>query len=209
MATEDLISAAEAAAAVNDPSANTSKLERAVTAVSKMIDERYGAVVRRTVTAEEVPVNGGTTARLRYWPVFSVTSMVEYEHDGTSRTLTQEDYDTKPTEGFRLRRRPDGTYTSTVERRGGSSASWFPVDGTLLVTYVAGRFADTASVDQRFKMAAVLALKNLWRSEQTGVAETDEGYLVPTSIFPGFSLPKAVDELLRDEFDVDDRFGVA
>lgn len=179
-------------------------LESAVAAVTAKIEEHAGPVLQRTITSEQVQVNPDdrSVVRVQSWPVNAWTTVTEYNATGTSTTLTAEDYDTKPDNGYRPRRVEfgTGTYTGHLERRNGSAAGLFPSDGWLVVTYTAGRYATlTEAGAERFKTCARLALKNLWRAFESSVVEID-GYDMPYQSWPSkYALPDSVKALLGDD----------
>jgi hypothetical protein len=207
VATLDWLSTAEAQAAVpNGGQADATLLAAVTEAVSLTLDQRFGACVQRTITGEQVRTYGERSIMLRHWPVASVSSCVEYDSAGSSTTLSAEDYDTKPADGYRLTLRRDAsTHERTLERRSGTGASRWPVDGVALVTYSAGRFADTSGVDARFKRAAAVTLQNIWAAYLKGNAQLGD-FVVPQRPFPSFAVPDVVSEMLADELDVE-RFG--
>ena len=52
-------------------------------------------------------------------------------------------------------------------RRSGKTDYSFPTGrANIVVTYVAGRYSSTLTVDDRFKRAAFITLAHLWRREQ-------------------------------------------
>jgi len=128
-----------------------------VTAVSRMLDEKCGPIVQRTITAEEIDAKSGL-ASLKWYPVLSVTTVTEYS--GTTATvLTQQTPGTAPASGYRVDKA-----TGMLTRYSGGTPCWFaPV---VVVTYVAGRYATTAAVDERFARAAVLTIVEQWRANK-------------------------------------------
>jgi len=197
--TLDVLTQQEARDAVGSggtPKTTDDQLDIANTAVSRRLDQLCGAVVRRTVTTE-VQKGCCTAIWLRQGPAYSISSVIEY--DGTSsQTLTAETLGTAPSAGYFAERHhlTPSLYSGRIVRRAsGYDATFWP---QVAITYVAGRYADTASVDQRFKQAAAIMLKNLWRSATPSVGQVGE-YLVPVSNFPTFAVPKAALELLSDE----------
>lgn len=201
MATLDVVSLTEAKQALQltGTTAHDTVLAAWITGVSLRLDRLVGPVVRRTVTAE--PHDGGANrVHLRYHPNTSVTSVTEY--DGTTGTvLTAETNALKPDDAYKaLAYSADAAYRSNIlVRRGGNADAVFAAGlENVEVTYVAGRFADTASVDERFKRGTALMLKNLWRSQVDGVGQVGE-YDVPAVNFPAFAVPRAVRELFDGE----------
>lgn len=200
MATLDVISLAEAKSALNlsGTTAHDTELPGWITAVSLRLDELIGPVVRRAVT--EKHDGGCRRIFLRNHPNTSITSITEYA--GTVATaLTLETSALKPAGGYLPEDyEPDPALLSgIVHRRSGDADASFPLGRkNIEVTYVAGRFADTASVDERAKKAATLMLINLWRSQQDSTGTVGE-FDVPQSIFPAFAVPRAVRQLWDGE----------
>ena len=201
MATLDVLTAAEALAAVNGVSAtDAAELATYTTALSLALDGWCGPIVERTITGERV--NGGhTDMYLRHWPISAVASISDY---GTACT-EETDATAPPAEGYILT--PHGTQAGLygpeiVRRSEGIDYVWYRGRGTVVVTYTAGRFASTATVDERFKAAARIMLQNAWRSEQHSVSQFDE-YTVPHQSFPKFAFPNAARHLLSGEIQND------
>ena len=200
MATLDVLSSAEAIEAISSPGVSSTKLAKVVTAVSLRLDEAVGPIVRRTITGEtRVGVAGCRTIELSRWPVVSISSLVEYDESGSSTTLTAETPSTKPSDGFRLTpttAEPElGLYRPLVERRSSGRPDTF--EETVVATYVAGRFVNTAGVDERYKEAARIVLVNVWQRVLTGTITFDDAE-VPRYPFPRFAIPRSAFELLRD-----------
>lgn len=195
----DVITTAEAKLAVNIPSANTdhdSEIEVTVSAISRMLDELCGPIVIRTLTAEEYSTNGNISIELRSRPVNAITTVVEYESDGTSTTLSAEDYDTKPDDAYLLERAERPRW---LARRSAGLPYFFPRHGTVLVTYDAGRYASTAAVGRVFKQAAQIIFAHLWRVEQ-GTGNLPFGGVEEAQVTPaGFAIPNRAARLLADE----------
>lgn len=175
------------------------ELQLRVAAVSARLDQLIGPVVARTVTGE-LHDGGHGSVFLEHYPVLSVTSVTE--HEGTTATsLTAETHNTKPSSGYLAARyKPNPSLLSQrIYRRRNGSDERFPAGRlNVEVAYEAGRFADTASVGERYKLGAALMLKNLWRSQQSSAGGFDE-FTVPQSNFPTFAVPKAVREMFVGE----------
>lgn len=195
----DVLTLAEAKAAVQIASADVSQdtpLAAYVTAVSRRLDQLAGPVVVRTI-ADELVDGGRTTVWVRSWPVTSFTTVTE--HQATVPVLlTAETPTVQPDDGYlavRYDKQPSLLSGQLIRRSAGRTRGFAP--GLIKVTYVAGRYASTAVVDELFKGAARIMLQNLWRSEQQSV--TLEGdYDVPAQSFPRFAIPTAVREMLAD-----------
>jgi hypothetical protein len=194
----DVVTLDEAKAELNITNTDSDPvLERWVSAVSELIDSLCGPVVVRTVTGE-AHNGGGTVLFLRQHPVSEITTVTEYA-SGTATVLTAE----SPTVA--------GTYLfnptlGTVSRRSSWNNYPFGASG-VLVTYEAGRYADTASVDARFKTAALAILRRFWVRETPSWVRGTGGFadLVQNPAVepgtPGFfrAVQPMIVELLSDE----------
>lgn len=177
MATLDVLSIAEARTAVglgSDTSMDT-PLAAWVTAISGQLDRLCGPIVKRTVSNEaHYDVWRKGTIDVLYPPIYSTPgiTLTEYTSAGNGTVLTAEDFDTKPTGGYRLttRRGLGGGYTGTISRRSSGNSAWF--EDSVVITYDAGRYADTASVDPLFKQAASMMLRAAWVGEQASGTQT-------------------------------------
>ncbi|SDP60757.1 hypothetical protein SAMN04487905_10625 [Actinopolyspora xinjiangensis] len=201
MATTDVLTLEEARQAVNVGGTTQfdAELQARVTSVSQRLDELVGPVVQRSITGEQHHGGWGEVF-LRFYPVSTVSSVTEY--DGTTeRVLTAETNTTKPTDGYLVGRYgPDPSLMSQriYRRRNGSPERFAEGALNVVADYTAGRFADTASVAERYKIAASLMLQNLWRSQQSSAGEVGE-FEVPQASFPTFAVPRAVREMLQGE----------
>lgn len=173
MATNDLLSTAEGRTAVGlgSDTAFDTPLSAAISAVSQQIDQLCGPVVNRTIT-DETHSGGGSFIRLKRRPVSSITSISEYANT-TATALTAETNSTKTTSNYLH----DGTFgtihSGTIIRRTSNSDTLFPDGrGNIVVTYVAGRAANTAAVDPKFKQAAAVMLQALWTRIQASGSVT-------------------------------------
>ena len=199
MAATDLLSLDDAKSAVRVGASHTlhaDRLEAYVSAVSNAIDELVGPVVQRTITGERH--EGGTSEiRLRRSPVSSITTVKVWQR-GTSTTLTAESLSAAG--GYLAE--PDEDDPTLLCGELYRRSDWWSIPwecGTVEVTYVAGRYANTAAVaGTRFHTAAVLALQNLWQGMADSVAVVNE-YEGPTTAFPSVVLPKASRDLLWDQ----------
>lgn len=165
--TLDILAIAEAEKDINVPSgSHTAELEQAITAVSRRIDEICGPVVQRTITGERH--DGGTRlVFLRETPITSITTVTEYS-SGVATVLTAETETTAGTYRYEdsigaLYRRSSWTHATFASQ-------------SVVVTYEAGRYADTASVDRRFKQAAGSILRRLWDREAGAWARPDDPF---------------------------------
>lgn len=185
-ATLDVLTLAEARTALRQGAgtANDTVIANLVTAASLRLDQGVGPIVTRTIvgdtydglSAEWAPGRGGSIIQLRSWPVGTVTTVTE---DGVTLADTGWYIDTETGQLFRILGRVD--------------YPWSAGRDNVAVTYTAGRFTDTASVDWFYKEGAVLLLRHLWGSEQwappsTAAAEFD----APQVRYPSFAVPRAV-----------------
>ena len=132
-----------------------------VPAISRRIDELCGPVVIRTVTDERHD-GGSGVVWLRRSPASSITTVTEYL-DGTATVLSAEEDTTMPSDGYLLETL--GVTSFLYRRIAGRDASFPTGRNNVKVTYEAGRYADTASVDAKFKMTAAAILRRLWSRE--------------------------------------------
>lgn len=190
--TLDIITLAEGRAAVNLHASDTSQdteVAAYITAVSRRLDQAVGPVVVRTITAETHD-GAGRFVRLNHSPVSSITSVTEYvETIGT--VLTAETVGVATTaNNYAL----DARYGILTRRSGGTDTSWSSGRSRIVVTYVAGRYANTTAVDPLFKSAASIFVAHLWRREQSSepVTAYQRGH--------GVAIPRVVKEMLTDEW---------
>lgn len=195
--TLDLLTLAEAKDAVQKTTTDRDdNLEHLVTAISGRIVELCGPVVSETQTNEEHFPAGSEVITLDHKPVLSVTTVTEYRGT-TAQALTAENFPGSVTANdYRLR-----AEVGTIARRSSGQRTNFTAD-RVIVTYNAGRAADTASVPDRFKAAAQQILKRMWHGNEGTWAQTPEFLSdlgdAPTTVFFR-SVDPVVDELLADE----------
>lgn len=213
MATLDILTSAEAAETIDAPGLSTVKLAKVVTAASLALDTYVGPVVRRTITNERHENRAGRSElELRRWPVVSISSCSEFTRSGAEAVLSVETPSSRPSAGIRLEpthSEPElGLFGPIVTRR--ASGRDAPFEESVHVTYVAGRFAATANVDERYKEAVRLLVANLFQRVLIGRGTLD-GYDVPRYPFPTFAIPGSVRGLLSDVWQADEkqRFGIA
>lgn len=196
MATLDIVSLNETKAALRlNDSTYDGLLTAWITAVSLRLDDLCRPIVVRTLT-DELHDGGDRWIAPVYTPISSVTSLAEYDTAGTATTLTAEDYDTKPADAYLL----DGR---TIRRRASGADAYFASGRrNVRLTYVAGRYATTATVSEQFKRAALICLAHMWRAEQGTGNPTyglEGGELV--SFGPGWAIPRRAADLLGAELD--------
>lgn len=193
MAATDVIDIAAAQDMLGlDSQVDGALLQTYVTSASGLLDRMCGPVVIRSVT-DELHDGGSSTVRLRLPPVSSVTAATEYAA-GVPTTLTAEDVDTLPASGYLL----DPKFGVVRRRINGADASFPQGRRNVQVSYQAGRFASTASVDERFRHACFQLVAHLWSGEQTAGSAMFGGDQMWTP-GPGFAVPNRVRELLADE----------
>lgn len=166
-------------------------LGRYITGVSRTLDDRFGPVVQRAFV--ETYDGGCHKIRLRKRPVKTVDSVAEYTST-TPQTLTVETNVAKTANDVLLE-----DIEGVIRRRSNGGDAFFPTGRrNVAVTYTAGRYEATSTVDAKFKLAAGIMLRKLWGSQQAGGTQSfgaeGEGTIVPT-----FAVPNAVLELLADE----------
>lgn len=194
----DLLTLSEAKAALNIQSSDgtqDAELASYITAVSRRLDDLCGAIVKRTVTDEEY-VGGTGRIFLRQAPVSrsaatTITSVTEYS-SGTAQALTAEALGTSTAYDFTF-----DPISGVITRRSTWSDSTFGSQ-RVVVTYSAGRYASTAAVDAKFKIAAARFLQHVWQSSQ-GVGGSATFGPQEAAGLPGFAVPNFVVEMLADE----------
>lgn len=176
MADTDLLTLDEAIQAVSGTGSfaqHGEDLSLMVSAVSEAIDRWVGPVVIRTITDEIHDAPAGRI-ELKYRPVVSVSSVTEYL-SGTGTVLTAESVSASG--GYLVRdhflARRSGFYTT----------GW---NGVIKVTYTAGRFSSTSTVEARFKMAAKAVLTGAWAKYSAAWARGGDPFGDPTGGGSGF-----------------------
>lgn len=196
MATDDLLTAAEARRFVGLGTADLNRgtlLAQYVTMASRALVTRVGTIVYATVTGE-LHSGGGPNVYLQHHPVKQVNQVVEYDNT-TASTLTAESNSSKSSTGYVA-----NLTNGRVTRRNDNVTANFPSGlDNVSITYVAGRVASTTDVDDRYKTACGLILKNAWRAQEMSMGSVDE-FDVPQASFPRFAIPNAVKDMLADEW---------
>lgn len=169
------------------------ELAEKITAVSRMLDEKCGPIVQRTITAEEIDAKSGL-ASLKWYPVVSVTTVTEYS--GTTATvLTQQSPGTAPASGYRVDKS-----TGMLTRYSGGTPCWFaPV---VVVIYEAGRYATTATVDKRFAEAAESTVVEQWRATK-GMGTVTFGVAPEGGLSGATGIPRDAWQLIKSDLRVD------
>lgn len=204
--TYDLVTLAEGYRALNDKvSADAGAgsydtiLAQWITAISRRIDDVCGPVVNRTITSEQHR-GGRETIIPLHRPVSSVSSINEYEGT-TAQALAAENLAGGVTTGNDYWLDPD---TSIIYRRS-SGRRWFFASNRVIVTYVAGRAANTAAVDAKFKLAAGSILHRLWARDAGAWARGGDP-LGPDGEIGFF---RAVDPMINEFLANERRYGLA
>lgn len=187
------------------------QIARVITAVSRKLDHLCGPVVSRTVGNElhEFATSRDWDTRYSiefdFCPVSQIITVTNYL--GTTATvLESQTAGTSPTNGYYAETyKPDPTLLSGVITRK-TGLYPYPFGDVVSVTYLAGRYASTTTVDARFKEAASIMLRNSWRATQQSTAPYGE-FDVPQQTFPGFAVPNYVLEILSDEIKPQVGFG--
>lgn len=175
------------------------RLAAAITNVSRQIDRFVGPVIKRTI-ATELHDGDDWTLWTRFMPVFSITTVTEYR--GGIPTVLVADTPSSLVDGYLAapyRFDPSLLSGELIRRSGNRDKQWAPGRRNVDIAYVAGRVATVDLVDPRYKEAAQIVLRNLWRADAQSIAQVGE-YAVPTPNFPHFAIPNAVRELLGEEW---------
>lgn len=206
----DLLTLEEGYRAVSDPvntdavaagggGTHDTRLALWITAVSRRVDDICGPVVIRTVT-NELHDGGRNTIVLDKGPVSSVTSVTEY--DGTTATtLTAETNATKPTDAYLVER--EGRVVFLRRRSSDADKDFEDGRNNIEVTYEAGRYADTASVDAKFKEAASAVLRRIQKREGGAWAQGADPFARPPEIGFFRAMDPMIEEFLGDELEPD------
>lgn len=156
MATLDILSAAEAYAAVNvpgtAPAATLARIAAMSTGIAGQVDKLCGPVVRRAVT--ETHSGGGPTLVLRRPPVDSITTVTETTGT-TPATLTTDDFLLEAS----------GVHAVLHRRASGYGRDWVTGLFNISVAYSAGRYAATANVEEYWKNGVRSILAQQWQRE--------------------------------------------
>lgn len=192
----DIVSLPEAYEAINNPAASghDAQLARWITGVSRRIDDLCGPVVARTVTGE-LHDGGDTVVFLNRNPVDSITTVTEYD-DTTSTTLTEETNATKPDDAYLVE--TFGSLSALRRRSGGVDATFVDGRKNVEVDYKTGRYADTAAVDPKFKMAVAGILRRLWARDAGAWARGSDPFDVGSQAFFD-AFKQSMKEFLDDE----------
>lgn len=184
-------------------------ISMAISALSQRLDNGVGPAVVRTVS-DEVYNGGWRSIELRRGPVASISSVIEYQN-GAAVTLTSVTPGVGVLNSFYAEpylAQPElGLLSGMLYRRDnfGGSPFWCGA-GNVVVTYTAGRYTSTSSVEPRFKEAAKVSLKNWYRMYQQGIRSVGE-MDVPAENFPRFAIPNAARMMLHDVWTAEVGFG--
>lgn len=162
----DVISLADAKLVLNIESGDTTQdgeLQTLITGMSRRFDDLFGAVVLRSVTETYYPEEYlGGVLFLRQAPVSNsaattLTSVTEYS-GGTASTLVAESVTVAGSYTFNQR-------LGLITRRSSWATTEFATQNVVVV-YSAGRYANTAAVDKKFREAAKAYIQTIWESSQ-------------------------------------------
>lgn len=210
MATTDVLTLAEAKLFLSIAELDTSddtRLPSAITAITAAMDkvDAFGPIVVRDVTDEDIRTRNRAdkpvmSVRTQQYPVYSWTSVTEYV-DTVPTVLTRQTMTSLPDNGYYAYPGwAPNTWSGLITRTAGSlNAFW---EGDVRVSYVAGRFADTASVPDQWKEAAGLVLQQFWRVTEPATEQLGD-YEVPRSSFPKFDIPNAAKLMLWSDWQGD------
>lgn len=193
MATNDLITVAEAKTLLRPTNAPTAsydtELALYITAASQRIDDLCGPVVIRTIT-NEAHDGGRVSIFLKHYPVVAITTITEYAYT-TAQALSLETTAAKTANDYLV------TLENGIVRRRSSNAdrSFAAGSSNVVVTYTAGRYANTAAVEAKFKLACSICVAHMWRNEQ-GFQGVEIEVPIPGR---GYSIPRRALDLIQDE----------
>lgn len=157
MAATDIVTTAETKTHLNIDASNTAsdaELAGFISAGSRVVDREVGPVVQRTVV--QTFDGGRSQVLLSETPVASITSVVD---NGT--TVSASDYTVGSDSGVLYRVDGDGL------------TEFDPGIRSLVVTYVAGRVANTAAVAASygdFRLAALIIIQHMWETQRPAAA---------------------------------------
>lgn len=178
-----------------DGQADGALLQTYVSSASSLLDRLCGPVVARQVDSERHD-GGGPTIQLRYPPVLvglDNFGVIEYAGE-VAIGLEMEGPGTLPEAAVLL----DARFGVVRRRSSGADALFAPGRQNVTVDYWAGRYDDTASVDERFRHACFQLVAHMWSGEQSAGTAMFGGDQM-WSPGPGFAVPNRVRELLADE----------
>ena len=187
-----LVTISEVRTHLNIPASDTShdtELQGFMDAAQVIIENIVGSVVQTTYT--ETYDGGNSYIEFRHKPVFSITSVSEYQ----GSTLTAVAVATNPA----LATTPSYTFDSfmnrVVRRNAGGWESYFPLGANAIaITYVAG----LASVPANVRLAALELIRHLYQQTQQGGRPSFGGSGSDETYSPGsgYAVPNRVLELL-------------
>lgn len=191
--TLDLITLSESLDAIGrqgdtPTAADQTRLEAFTTAASRWVDHECGPVVARTLTSESYD-GGGYVIVLDYAPVSNVQACSEYSNT-TETALTSESNTTKSASDFML----DPARGLLWRRSSNTDKQWKSGRRNVIVTYEAGRYANTAAVDRRFKEACKIIVRHLFSLDHGSGGE-----LFGEGVPAGFAVPARALELLAQD----------
>ncbi|MEJ7763879.1 MAG: hypothetical protein WKF86_00120 [Acidimicrobiales bacterium] len=184
MATLDVLTAEQAQAALKGVKGlgDLNRIAGLVSAVSKVLDERWGAIVARTALETPPSARGPRVLRGRVFDPATLAITEAWSSEApVAAAATRYVVDT------------DGPFSQVSAWAG----YWAP---RVSVSYSAGRYATTAAVAEPFITAAGMLLQHHWRRSDGGGSDT---YGPPLGLLdsglPSFGFPHAVRDLLAGE----------
>lgn len=184
MSALDVISFDEAAGYLGGVAHDNEMLTLFIAGVSAKLDDLCGPIVKRTLT--EVHDGGARSICLDEYPVDSITTLSEYI-DGAAVDVDSADY-LASTNGLVYR------------LSNGSICDFAPGKSNVAVSYVAGRFNTTADVDPIYRLAAMITVRHLWKSDVSSASD----FGAPLT----FAIPNAAAELLGDNVQINLTAGI-
>ncbi len=180
MADLDVVTLAEAKDRLGGSLTKTSDdtdIQAAITALSGLFDDRFGAVVQREITGEEIT---------RPW-ISSIGAAASYTTH----------YVPCWTEYWPIVGTPTASAGTVIVKDRKFGRVELSISTAATITYTAGRFANTAAVSEQFKAAFVVTLRN-WRqaSHIAPHVPANPDYPAPRTAFPTFALPNATAQML-------------
>lgn len=197
MAVNDLLSLVEARSAVNLPEGATQQdvpLTLFVSGLSRRVDKLCGPVVIRAVTAERHD-GGAHRIWLKQSPASSITSVSEWL-DTTETVLAAETDGVKPADAYLAGK--TGPLSFIRRRNTGTDGRFAVGRENIVVAYQAGRYANTASVDELFKLTASSILRRIWKREQSSWAQSSDFFSDTENPTPGLRFFKAIDPMIME-----------
>lgn len=172
---------------------NDDELTAFIARATPIIEALTGPVVRRTVTAEQHNNVRGNCVALLERPVLSATMITEYVGKATYPVTVAATPDATGTYGATL----DGEKGVLTRWASGTPQNW---GQTVWVTYIAGRSAVPANIEQ----ATLELIRHMWETQRGAAAgglplDPETG----GTVVPGYTVPYRVIETLGEEARID------